>query len=207
MTTPPSHEITQLLRAWGDGDQAALDKLAPLVQGELHRLARRYMRQEQPGHTLQATALINEVYLRLIDWQNVRWQDRAHFFGVSAGLMRRTLVDHARRHGYQKRGGGAITVSLDETAIVSPTQTKDLVAIDDALTKLAALDPRKSRIVELRFFGGLSVEETGEVLKVSARTVKREWSLARAWLYCELSQGNQSVRQPVEAPLQRPHDS
>lgn len=205
MTTPPSHEITRLLRAWSDGDRAALDQLAPLVQGELHRLARLYMRQERPGHALQATALINEVYVRLIDWQNVRWQDRAHFYGVSAGLMRRTLVDYARRHGYQKRGGGALTISLDETAVVSPGRTKNLVAIDDALMRLAILDPRKSQIVELRFFGGLSVEETGEVLKISPRTVKREWSLARAWLYCELGQGRPIVgRSGEDAVARRP---
>lgn len=189
MTTRPPHDITQLLRAWSDGDQAALDTLAPLVQRELHRLAERYMAHEQPGHTLQATSLINEVYVRLIDWQNVRWQDRAHFFGVSAGLMRRTLVDHARRRHYRKRGGDAVRVSLDESALVAPERCQDLVAIDDALSRLATLDARKSQIVELRFFGGLSVEETGEVLGVSPRTVKREWSLARAWLYCELSQG------------------
>jgi RNA polymerase sigma-70 factor (ECF subfamily) len=187
MTTPSSQEVTQLLQAWSDGDHAALDKLAPLVQSELHRLARHYMGQEHPGHTLQSTALINELYLRLIDWPNVRWQDRAHFFGVSARLMRRTLVDHARHHHYRKRGGGAIKVSLDEAAIVSRERSGDLVAIDDALERLAVVDPRKSQIVELRFFGGLSVEETGEVLKVSSRTVKREWSLARAWLYCELN--------------------
>ena len=187
MTIPSSHELTQLLVAWSDGDRAALEKLAPLVQTELGRLARRYMGQEHPGHTLQATALINEVYLRLIEWRNVRWQDRAHFFGVSARLMRRSLVDHARRHHYGKRGGQAIKVSLDESAIVSRERSADLVAIDDALTRLADLDPRKSQIVELRFFGGLSVEETAEVLKVSSRTVKREWSLARAWLYSELS--------------------
>ncbi len=189
MATLSSHDITRLLRAWSDGDQVALDMLAPLVQGELQRLAQRYMKREQPGHTLQATALINEVYLRLIDWRNVRWQDRAHFFGVSAGLMRRTLVDHARRRDYRKRGGDAVHVSLDESALVSPERSRELVAIDDALSKLAAFDARKSQIVELRFFGGLSVEETGEVLGVSPRTVKREWSLARAWLYCELGQG------------------
>ena len=187
MTTPSSSEVTQLLRAWSEGDQEALDKLVPLVQAELRRLARRYMSQERPDHTLQATALINEVYLRLIDWRNVRWQDRAHFFGVSAQLMRRVLVDHARRHHYRKRGGDAVKVDLEEAAIVAPERDADFVAIDEALTRLAALDPRKSQIVELRFFGGLSVEETAEVVKVSPRTVKREWSLARAWLYSELS--------------------
>ena len=188
MTTRSSPEVTELLRAWGDGDQEALDRLVPLVQAELRRLARHYMGEERPDHTLQATALINEVYLRLIDWRSVRWQDRAHFFGVSAQLMRRVLVDHARRHHYRKRGGDAVRVDLEEAAIVAPERDADFVAIDEALTRLAALDPRKSQIVELRFFGGLSVEETAEVVKVSPRTVKREWSLARAWLYSELSQ-------------------
>ena len=187
MTTPSSSEVTQLLRAWGDGDQEALDRLVPLVQAELRRLARHYMRQERPDHTLQATALINEVYLRLIDWHNVRWRDRAHFFGVSAQLMRRVLVDHARHHHVAKRGGDRVKVNLEDRAVVAPERPADLVAIDDALTRLAVLDPRKSQIVELRFFGGLGVEETAEVVKISPRTVKREWSLARAWLYAELS--------------------
>jgi len=188
MTTKfSSHEVTRLLLAWSDGDRAAFEQLAPLVQPELHRLARRYMRRQPPGHTLQATALINEVYVRLMDWKSLRWQNRAHFFGLSAQLMRRTLVDHARRNNYRKRGGEAIKISLDETAIVCRERSADVFAIDEALTRLAALDPRRSRIVELRFFGGLSVEETAEVLGSSPRTVKREWSLARAWLYCELT--------------------
>ena len=186
MTETSPEEITQLLLSWSDGDEAALERLAPLVHAELYRLARRYMSQEKPGHTLQATALVNEAYLRLIDWKNVRWQNRAHFFGVSAQLMRRILVDHARSRKYEKRGGGAIKVSLEEAAIVSREQPADFVALDDALNELAEVDPRKSRIVELRFFGGLSVEETAEVLKVSPRTVMREWSLAQAWLYREL---------------------
>lgn len=188
MTAPHSSEITRLLHAWGGGDATALEKLVPLVNAELRRLARRYMGHESPGHTLQPTALINEVYLRLIDWRGVRWQDRAHFFGVAAGLMRRTLVDHARRHRTSKRGGHALTISFDETAVGPPERTADLIAIDDALNALATRDPRKSKIVELRFFGGLTVEETAEVLQISSRTVKREWSLARAWLYCELTQ-------------------
>ena len=188
MTTRSSQEVTQLLQAWSDGDRAALDKLAPLVQSELHRLARHYMGQEHRGHTLQSTALINELYLRLIDWQNVRWQDRAHFFGVSARLMRRTLVDHARRHHYRKRGGEAIKVSLDEAAIISRERRADLVAIDNALERLAAVDPRKSQIVELRFFGGLSIEETAEALKISPITVTREWRSAKAWLRREMNQ-------------------
>ena len=178
VTHRSAHDVTLLLQAWSDGDQGALDELAPLVQSELHRLARRYMGREHRGHTLQTTALINEVYLRLIDWRRVRWQDRAHFFGVSAQLMRRALVDHARRRCSQKRGGRAVTVSLDEVAPVAPERSADLVAIDDALTALAAFDVRKS------------VEETAEVLNVSPRTVKREWSLARAWLYSELAQKN-----------------
>jgi RNA polymerase sigma factor (TIGR02999 family) len=191
MTKLMSHEITRLLVAWSDGDRAALDKLVPIVQPELRRLARRYMARQQRGHTLQATAVINEVYLRLMEWRNLRWQDRAHFFGVSAQLMRRTLVDHARRQQSRKRGGDTIAISLDEAVLVSPERSVDLVAVDEALDRLAAFDLRRSRIVELRFFGGLSVDETAEVLKTSPRTVKREWGLARAWLYCELS-GKQS---------------
>ena len=188
MTAPLPSDVTRLLQAWGGGDHAALEKLVPLVNAELRRLARRYMGQEAAGHTLQPTALINEVYLRLIDWRGVRWQDRAHFFGVSAQLMRRTLVDHARRHRTTKRGGQSITLSFDEATVVPQERGADLVAIDDALNTLATQDPRKSQIVELRFFGGLTVEETAEVLKISPRTVKREWSLARAWLFCELTQ-------------------
>ena len=187
MDRPSQHELTQLLLAWSDGDEAALAKLTPLVEAELHRLARRYMGQERPGHTLQTTALVNEAYLKLIDWKTVQWQNRAHFFGVSASLMRRILVDHARRRHYAKRGGGALKVSLEEAGVVAQDRGAELVALDDALTSLGELDPRKSQIVELRFFGGLSVEETAEVLKVSARTVMREWSLAQAWLYRELN--------------------
>ena len=180
--------ITGLLQAWGGGNHAALEKLVPLVDAELRRLARRYMGRERAGHTLQPTALINEVYLRLIDWGNIAWQDRAHFFGLSARLMRRTLVDYARRHRTSKRGGQAMTIEFDEASVAREEPSADLVAIDDALNTLAKHDPRKTQIVELRFFGGLSVEETAEVLKISPRTVKREWSLARAWLYCELTQ-------------------
>ena len=187
-TTPSQQNITQLLVAWTAGDQSALNKLAPLVEAELHRLARLYLKREHPGHTLQTTALVNEAYLRLIDWKNVQWQNRAHFFGVSAQLMRRILVDHARRQRYLKRGGQAMKISLDEAKIGSAERAKDLVALDEALTRLAAIDPRKSQIVELRFFGGLSVEETAEGVKVSPRTVKRDWSLARACLYSELGE-------------------
>jgi RNA polymerase sigma-70 factor (ECF subfamily) len=192
MRTHSPNEITQLLVAWGDGDQAALNELTPLVHEELRRLAHRYMGGERPGHTLQTTALVNEAYIRLIDWKNVRWQSRAHFFGVSAQLMRRILVDFARSRGYQKRGGGALAVSLDEAAFVSDDKGADLVALDEALKSLAKLDARQSKVVELRFFGGLSVDETAEVLKVSSGTVRRDWSLARAWLHRELAANPES---------------
>ncbi len=185
MTTPssPPEEVTELLVAWGNGNEAALEKLMPLVYEELRRLAHHYMSRERPGHTLQTTALVNEVYFRLVDQKHMHWQNRAHFFAISAQLMRRILVDHARSHQYAKRGGGAPKVSLDEGAVVAQEQAADLIALDDALLRLAAIDDRKSRIVELRFFGGLSVEETAEALKISSRTVMREWSMAKAWLY------------------------
>ena len=182
---PPVGEVSELLRAWSDGDRAALDSLTPIVYGELHRLAGRYMKGERPGHSLQTTALVNEAYMRLVDYKNMRWQNRAHFFAVSAQLMRRILVDHARRRNL-KRGGGVQHVSLDQTAIVGSERAADLVALDDAMNLLAKLDPRKVRVVEMRFFGGLSVEETAEVLKVSAVTVMRDWNTAKAWLYREL---------------------
>lgn len=187
MQTASPKEITRLLVAWGDGDESALEGLTPLVYDELRRLAHHYMGRERPGHTLQTSALVNEAYVRLIDWKNVQWQSRAHFFAVSAQLMRRILVDFARTRGYAKRGGGALAVSLDEAAFVSGDKGADIVALDEALRSLAELDARQSRVVELRFFGGLSVEETAEVLKVSAGTVRRDWSLARAWLHRELS--------------------
>jgi RNA polymerase sigma factor (TIGR02999 family) len=190
MTKSPPHEVTQLLQAWSNGDQEALDKLAPLVYDELHRLARRYMSHERPGHTLQTTALVNEAYVRIVDWKNVRWQNRAHFFGVAAQMMRRILVDFARSRSYEKRGGHAWRVSLSEAANLSAERGADLIALDDALETLATLDPRKSRIVELRFFGGLSVDETAEVLKISTRTVMRDWGMAQAWLYRELNRVN-----------------
>ena|SRR5215831_14842159 len=182
-TSTSQEEVTQLLLAWGDGDQSALEKLMPLVYEELRRLAHQYMRREHPGHTLQTTALVNEVYFRLIDQKRMHWQNRAQFFAIAAQLMRRILVDHARSHQYAKRGGGAHKVSLDEGALVAEEQAADLIALDDALLSLASIDERKSRIVELRFFGGLSVEETAETLKTSSRTVMREWSMAKAWLY------------------------
>ena len=187
MPAPLPVEVTQLLKAWTEGDQEALDKLVPQVHAELHRLAKRYMGQERPGHILQTTALVNEAYMRLIDWENVSWQNRAHFFGVSAQLMRRILVDFARSRDYVKRGGEAQHVSLEEAAVVTHQKDADFIALDDALNSLAAIDPRKSQIVELRFFGGLSVEETAEVVGTSPRTVKREWSMAQAWLHRELS--------------------
>ena len=187
MPAPSPQEVTQLLLAWGQGDRSALDQLTPLVYDELRRLARRYMRRESPGHTLQTTALVNEAYLRLVDQRNVKWQNRAHFFGVSAQLMRRILVDFARARHNLKRGGKARQVSLDEALVVSEEREPDLVALDDALSALAEIDPRQSQVVELRFFGGLSVEETAEVLRVSTDTVMRDWKVAKLWLLRELS--------------------
>lgn len=187
MVTHSPEEISRLLIAWGDGDQAALEELTPLVYEELHRLAHNYMSRERPDHTLQTTALVNEAFMRLVDWKNVRWQNRAHFFGVSAQLMRRILVDFARSRGFQKRGGGAKRLDLEEVARVCGETEADLVALDEALESLAKLDGRQARVVELRFFGGLSNEEAAEVLKVSTGTVRRDWSLARAWLHRELS--------------------
>src|ERR671912_2532678 len=182
-----SHELTELLVAWSDGDEAALDRLAPLVHSELRRLAGHYMRQERGGHLLQTSALINEAYLRLIDWKAVRWQNRAHFFGVAAQIMRRILVDFARRRPRVDRDKEAIKMSLDEAMTVSSQRDPDLLALDEALKSLATMDERKSRIVELRFFGGLSVDETAEVMRMSSITVIREWNKAKAWLYRELS--------------------
>ncbi len=187
--SPPPHELTQLLLAWSEGDRAALDKLLPLVYDELRRLARHYMSRERAGHTLQTTALVNEAYLRLIDQKQVRWQNRAHFFAIAAQFMRRILVDHARKHAYAKRGGGARRVPLDEAATVSQERAADLVALDEALTSLTEIDPQQGRIVELKFFGGLSTEETAEVLGLSPAKVRREWSAAKAWLYHELNKG------------------
>jgi RNA polymerase sigma-70 factor (ECF subfamily) len=181
-----SQDITQLLLAWNQGDGQALNRLIPLVHGELHRLAHRYMAGERPGHPLQTTALVNEAYLRLIDSSRVRWQNRAHFFAVSAQLMRRILVDVARARAKLKRGGDAIQVSLDEAMDISREPGPDLIALDEALTRLAAFDERKSTVVELRFFGGMSVDETAEVLGVSAMTVLRDWGLAKVWLLREL---------------------
>lgn len=188
MKTSREGDVSTLLRAWSDGDQRALDRLAPIVYDELHRLARCYMNREHIGHSLQTTALVNEAYIRLVDYKRMRWENRAHFFAVSAQLMRRILVDHARRHNL-KRGGGVQHVALEDTAVVGGGRGEDLVVLDDALQGLAHIDPRKARVVELRFFGGLSVEETAEVLKVSPVTVMRDWSTARAWLYREMGGG------------------
>ncbi len=180
-------EVTQLLLAWNDGDESALEKLVPLVYDELRHLARRYMRRERPDHTLHTTALINEAYLQLVDIQNVHWQNRAHFFALCARLMRRILVDFARSRHYAKRGGGAQPVSLDQSPAVSAAPCTDLLAVDDALKALTKIDDRKSQVVELRFLGGLTVEESAEVLKVSPETVRRDWRLAKVWLLRELS--------------------
>ena len=186
MATPSPGAVTELLREWGDGNDGALEQLTPLVEAELRRLARGYMRRERRGHTLQTTALVNEAFLRLTDARHVRWQDREHFLGISARLMRRVLVDHARTRGYRKRGGGAQRVTLSEGLVTSPEPALDVVALDRALLALEAVDVRKTRVIELRFFGGLSVEETAEVLGVSPDTVKRDWRLAKLWLLRQL---------------------
>ena len=182
-----THQVTQLLVAWGDGNKAALDQLIPLVYDELRRLARHYMRREREGHTLQTTALVNEAYLRLINQDRANWQNRAHFFGVAAQLMRRILVDHARTRLRAKREGAAQKVSLDEAALVATEQGPDLLAIHEALEKLEAMNPRMGRIVELRFFGGLSIEEAAEVLKIAPGTVMKDWTLAKAFLHQAIS--------------------
>jgi RNA polymerase sigma-70 factor (ECF subfamily) len=188
--TPPisPHEITLLLAEWSGGNQAALDKLYPLVYDELRRMAHRFMRRERKGHTLQTTALINEAYLRLVEQKNVHWANRSHFFAISAQIMRRILVDHARQYAYLKRGGGAQHVSLDEAALVTKDRARELLLLNDALDNLAKLDPRRSQVVELRYFGGLSNDEIGELLKISANTVTRDWNMARAWLYQQLTE-------------------
>ncbi len=181
MTGLPS-QVTQLLIKWSDGDKAALDQLIPLVHSELRRIARRYMRRQSPEHTLETSALINEAYLRLVDQQSVEWKNRAHFFAASAQIMRNILIDHARKYRYAKRGAGAPKIELDEAAVIPEQRAAEFVALDDALSELATVDPRKSQIVELRFFGGLNIEETAEVMKISPATVQREWRAARAWL-------------------------
>ena len=184
---PPQHEITQLLAQWRAGNQSALDDLYPLVYDELHRLARRYMSRERKGHTLQTTALINEAYVRLVDQKNVPWANRSHFFAISAQIMRRILIDHARRHAYAKRGGGAQQVTLEEVAVISPSLGSELMRLDEALKSLAELDPRRSQVVELKYFGGLNNDEIAGVLKISKNTVIRDWNMARAWLHSQLA--------------------
>ena len=181
-----SHELTEILRKWSDGDAAALEKLTPVVYAELHRIAKRYMGRERKGHTLQTTALVNEAYVRLIDWKNAKWENRAHFFGVSAQLMRRILVDFARKRP-SKKDAALQKVSLEEAFVVTTEKEADLVALDEALNELATFDERKAKIVELKFFGGLNVEETAEVIGVSPVTVMREWQKAKAWLYLQLN--------------------
>jgi RNA polymerase sigma factor (TIGR02999 family) len=192
MDLPSSHEVTSLLKAWSSGDEQALERLTPLVYRQLHQVARRYMAGERSGHTLQTTALVNEVYLRLVDCGRVNWQDRAHFFAMSAQLMRRILIDFARSRDYLKRGGAIPHISLEEAPSVCEEPDVNLVALDDALKALAAVDERKSKVVELKFFGGLNVEETAEVLRVSSDTVMRDWKLAKIWLLRELSRGRAS---------------
>jgi len=190
MAASSPNQVTKLLLAWGEGEEAAREELVPLVYEELHRLARRYMRKERSGHTLQTSALVNEAYLRLVGAKDVRWQNRAHFFAVSARLMRRILVDFARAKYDLKRGGGALQVSLDKALAVSAGPSADSLAMDEALSRLAELHPRQAEVVEMRYFGGLSEEEVAEVLKVSLRTVQQDWRLARLWLYRELSRGD-----------------
>jgi RNA polymerase sigma factor (TIGR02999 family) len=189
MGAPSSSEVTSLLRAWGRGDEEALQKLMPLVYEQLHVAARRYMAGERPGHTLQTTALIHETYLRLVDVRQVKWQDRAHFLAICAQLMRRILIDFARSRGYKKRGGAAPHVNFDQAVLVTAQPDANLVALSEALDRLALIDPRKSRVVELRFFGGLGVKEAAEVMKVSADTVIRDWKVAKVWLLRELRRG------------------
>ncbi len=190
MASISSHEVTQLLVAWGNGDQSALEQLMPLVYDELHRLAHRYMAQEHPEHTLQTSALVNEAYVRLLDQREVHWQNRAQFLGIAATSMRRILVDYARRRKRAKRGAGALQISLDEAALLSDARAAEMVALDEALEHLATVDQRKSQVVELRYFGGLSIDETAEVLKVSAGSVMRDWTLAKAWLRREITGEN-----------------
>ncbi len=194
MPTPPSHQVTQLLLAWSDGDETALDELVPLVYAELHRLARHYLSIENPGHMLQTTALINEAYLKLVDSRQTRWQNRSHFFGISARLMRRILVDFARERNSQKRGAGVHPVSISAGLAVISAPKEDILAVDQALHALAKVDERKSRVVELRFFGGLDEKETATALGVSRETVRRDWRLAKSWLLRWLSQGNTNER-------------
>jgi RNA polymerase sigma-70 factor (ECF subfamily) len=194
--TPSPEEVTQLLKNWRNGDQSALDKLMPLVYDELHRMAHRYMRRERAGHTLQTSALVNEAYLRLVGQRDIEWQNRAHFFAVAAQVMRRLLVDYARGRKYAKRGGDRLQVTLDEKVGAFEGQPAEVLAVHEALEKLAVIDHRKSQLVELRYFGGMSVEETAEVLGVSGITVKREWLKAKAWLYREINRDSSHKPDP-----------
>lgn len=189
MTKPAPEEMSQLLRDWSNGDHEALDKLMPVVYQELHRLAHHYMRNERAGHTLQTTALVNEAYMRLADYKRMRWQNRAHFFAVAAQVMRRILVENARSRNYAKRGGAAQQVELEDTAVISAGRAAEVIAVEEALTGLESWDSRKGRIVELRFFGGLTIEETAAVMKLSPTTVQREWRSAKAWLYRAINEG------------------
>lgn len=197
MSTSSPQDVTQLLAAWGEGDRSALDKLLPLVHAELRRIAQRQMRQERSGHTLQATALVNEAYLRLAGDQQLQWRDRAHFFAVCAQVMRHILIDHARSRGREKRGGGVVQVSLNDALLVADDQIADILALDEALSALERMDPQKARLVELRYFAGLTVEETAEVLNTSPRTVRREWRRARAWLYRMMGEGTADETRPM----------
>ncbi|HXU35940.1 MAG TPA: sigma-70 family RNA polymerase sigma factor [Blastocatellia bacterium] len=198
MTASSPNEVTQSLLDWSEGDKAAIDRLMPVVYDELRKLAHYHMGRERRGHTLQTSALVNEAYLRLIDQKSVQWRNRAHFFGIASQMMRRILVDHARSRQYAKRGGGAHRVSLDEALLVCEERVAEVVALDDALTSLAVIDKRKSQIVEMRFFGGLSIDETAEVLGVSPGTVMRDWTLAKAWLHREISKEDHDERGTVE---------
>jgi RNA polymerase sigma factor (TIGR02999 family) len=197
MPTMSPQEVTHLLADWGKGDRAALDKLFPLVHSELRRIAQRQMSQERPGHTLQATALVNEAYLKLAGQQGFDWQNRAHFFAVCAQVMRHILIDHARAHARDKRGGGAIQVSLNDALVVAEDQAAHFIALDEALRVLERLDPQKGKIVELRYFGGLSIEEAAEVMNVSPRTVRREWQRAKTWLYRMMTEGIEDETRPL----------
>jgi len=197
MPTLSPQEVTQLLADWGKGDRSALDKLLPLVHSELRRIAQRQMSQERPGHTLQATALVNEAYLKLAGQQGFDWQNRAHFFAVCAQVMRHILIDHARAHARDKRGGGAVKVALNDALVVADDQASHFIALDEALRRLESLDPQKGKIVELRYFGGLSVEEAAEVMNISPRTVRREWQRAKAWLYRMMTEGIEDETRPL----------
>jgi RNA polymerase sigma factor (TIGR02999 family) len=193
MSEPPQLPITQMLLDWSEGDQSALERMMPIVYSELHRLAHHYMSRERDGHTLQTSALVNEAYLRLVDQRNVKWNNRAHFFAIAAQMMRRILVDYARNHLYAKRGAGAVHVSLDHAELTSNEPTAEVTALDEALTKLESVDPRQGRVVELRFFGGLTIKETAEAMDISIDMVKREWSTAKAWLFREMRSSSHEI--------------